>query len=97
MLIYLGWIVAAFLGGFLLAYVQRKKRHSLRENFARVEMYQGRTYREILAVAGAKPNNAVHQADGLTLRTWQEPGYAITLLFDRHDVCLGVEEESFLS
>ena len=37
MIFYLGWIVAAFLGGFLLAYVQRKKRHSLRENFLRVE------------------------------------------------------------
>ena len=97
MIFYLGWIVAAFLGGFLLAYVQRKKRHSLRESFSRVEMYQGRTYREILTMAGARPNNVVHQADGLTLRTWQEPGYAITLLFDRHDVCLGVEDESFLS
>ena len=97
LLIYLGWIVAAFLGGFLLAYSQLKKRHALRDNFARVEMYQGRTYREILTMVGAKPNSVVHQANGLTLRTWQEPGYAITLLFDRHDVCLGVEDESFLN
>ena len=97
MLAYLGWIVAAFLGGFLLACRQLKKRHTLRESFARVEMYQGRTYREILTLAGAKPNSVVHQADGLSLRTWQEPGYAITLLFDRQDVCLGVEDESFLS
>ena len=37
MLVYLGWIVAAFLGGFLLALWQRKKNHSLRENVARVE------------------------------------------------------------
>ena len=97
LLIYLGWIIAAFLGGFLLAYCQRKKRQSLQERFTPVEMYQGRTYREILTMAGAKPNSVVHQADGRTLRTWQEPGYAITLLFDRRDVCLGVADESFLS
>ena len=57
MLIYLGWIVAAFLGGFLLALWQRKKHHSLRENFARVEFFKGRGYREIVAIAGAKPNS----------------------------------------
>ena len=60
MLIYLGWIVAAFLGGFLLALWQRKKRHSLRENFSRVEFFKGRGYREIVAIAGAKHNANHH-------------------------------------
>ena len=42
--LYLGWIVASFPGGFLLAFWQRRKRHSLRENFARVEFLEGRGY-----------------------------------------------------
>ena len=61
MLAYLGWIVAAFLGGFLLALWQRKKHHSLRENFARVEFFEGRGYRGIVTMAGAKPDSIIQQ------------------------------------
>ena len=74
MLAYLGWIVAAFLGGFLLALWQRKEHHTLRENFARVEFFKGRGYREILAIAGAKPDSTVQQADGCIVRTWKGGG-----------------------
>ncbi len=93
MLVYLGWIVAAFLGGFLLALWQRMAHHSLRTNFARVEVFAGRSYREILTIAGAKPNTITQQTDGDTLKTWQEGDYCITLAFDRRDICLGVEDE----
>ena len=82
MLAYLGWIVAAFLGGFLLAHWQRKKGHSLRENFTRVEYFKGRGYREILAIAGVKPNSIIQQADGRIIKVWKECGYSITLGFD---------------
>ena len=81
MLIYLGWIVAAFLGGFLLALWQRKKHHSLRENFARVEFF--------------KPNSIIQQADGRIIKVWKESGYSISLEFDAQDICLGVMDEQY--
>lgn len=95
MLAYLGWIVAAFLGGFLLALRQRRKRPSLRDNFARVERFNGRSYREILAIAGAKPYSIIQQADGRSIRVWKEFGYSISLGFDESDICLGVMDEQY--
>ncbi len=95
MLVYHGWIVAAFLGGFLLAMWQRKTHHSLRTNFARVEVFAGRSYREILTIAGAKPNTVHQCADGTLLKSWQEGDYSITLAFDSRDICRGVEDEKF--
>ena len=95
MLAYLGWIVAAFLGGFMLAFWQRKKHHSLQENFARVEFFKGRGYREILAIAETKPDNIIQQANGNTLKTWREAGYSISLSFDKQDICLGVQDEQY--
>ena len=95
MLAYLGWIVAAFLGGFLLALRQRKNRPSLRENFARVEFFKGRSYREILAIAGAKPSSIIQQADGRIIKVWKECGYSISLGFDENDICLGVMDEQY--
>ena len=61
-MLYLGWIVAAFLGGFLLALWlwQRKTRRSLRERFSQVEAFQGRSYREVLTISGGR-----HYAEGL--------------------------------
>ena len=95
MLAYLGWIVAAFLGGFLLALRQRKKRPSLRDNFARVERFNVRSYREILAIAGVRPDSIIQQADGRSIRVWKEFGYSISLGFDESDVCLGVMDEQY--
>lgn len=95
MLVYLGWIVSAFLGGFLLAHWQRKKHHSLRENFARVEVFKGRGYREIVTIAGAKPNSIIQLANGRIIKVWKEIGYSISLEFDAQDICLGVQDELY--
>ncbi len=94
-MLYLGWIVAAFLGGVLMAlwFWQRKNRCTLRERFSQVESFRGRSYREVLTIAGTKPNTIVHQADGTTRRVWCEEGYFIALAFDAQDVCLGVIDE----
>ena len=94
-MLYLGWILAAFLGGFLLAYCLReRKRHgSLRARFLRVEAFQGRSYREVLRIAGVKPDEVIPQADGTTRRVWREEGYFIVLAFDGREVCLGVVDE----
>lgn len=95
MLAYLGWIVAAFLGGFLLALRQLKRRHSLRENFARVEFFKGRGYREILTIAGTKPYSIIEKANGRIIKVWKEQGYSISLEFDAQDICLGVMDEQY--
>ena len=50
MLAYLGWIVAAFLGGFLLAHRQWKRSQSLRDNFARVECFTEKANGRIVRV-----------------------------------------------
>lgn len=97
MFLYIGWITAAFLGGFLLSLwlTQRKKPHSLQNNFARVEFFKGRGYREILAIAGTKPNRIIQQTDGCSIKVWEEAGYSIALEFDAQDVCLGVMNERY--
>ena len=78
-----------------MALWQRKKHHSLRENFARVEFFKGRGYREIVAIAGAKPNSIIQQADGRIIKVWKEIGYSISLEFDAQDICLGVMDEQY--
>lgn len=93
MLAYLGWIVAAFLGGFLLAYGLRMKHRSLREHFSRVESFRGRSYLEILMIASTRPGTVTHCTDGTTQMTWQDDDYTITLSFDAHGQCLGVVDE----
>ena len=95
MLAYLGWIVAAFLGGFLVALRQMKKSSSLRENFSRVEIFSGRSYREILSIAGTKPHSVIHQADGRVIKIWKECEYSISLEFDAQDSCIGVMDETY--
>lgn len=92
-MLYLGWIVAAFLGGFLLALGLKQRRRSLRESFARVDSYQGRSYREVLSIAGVKPSTVIRNADGTSQRIWQERDYSITLAFDARDMCTGVVDE----
>lgn len=97
MLEYLGWIMAAFLGGFLLSVClgHRKRHHFLREHFARVEVFKGRSYREISAIAGTKPDSIIQQADGRIIKVWKEVGYSIALEFDARDVFLGVIDEQY--
>lgn len=92
-MLYLGWIVAAFLCGFLAALIGRRTRPPLRESFARVDSYRGRSYREVLSIAGVKPSTVIRNADGTSQCTWQERDYSITLAFDARDMCTGVVDE----
>ena len=41
------------------------------------------------------PQTDTQQKDGRSLRTWQEDGYSVTLLFDAQGLCLGVEDERY--
>ena len=90
MLLYLGWIVAAFLAGVLLA--QRHK-PTLQQRVNQLGVFAGRSYVEILRTL-EEPQMETLQTDGQTVRTWRNRDYSISLLFDGREMCLGVQEES---
>lgn len=92
MLVYLGWIAAAFLAGMLFAEWLKRRRPSLQARVKRAAVFRGKTYQEVLSEMSA-PQSTIQRTDGRTLRTWQEDGYSISLLFDAGDLCLGVESE----
>ena len=94
MLIYLGWIAAAFLGGILFTLWLKARRPSLRQRVKDAAVFRGKTYQEIKREIDA-PQTIIQQTDGHILRTWQEDGYIISLLFDAKDMCLGVEDEQY--
>ena len=95
-MLYLGWIVAAFLAGVLLtlaATALRRGRRTLRMRFDGLGLTLGRDYAEIAAAVQTAPRKVEKRDNGDTLRTWQEGSYTISLLFDGQDYCLGVTEE----
>ena len=94
MLVYLGWIAAAFLAGILAAGRMNARRQSLQARVGKAACFRGKPYEEVLREMNA-PEKTVRRTDGHTLRTWQEKGYSISLLFDAYDLCLGVESEQY--
>ena len=92
-MLYLGWIVAAFLAGVVLTALYFTRRKTLREKFSAMGSLVGRDYPQIAAEVKASPQNTVREANGQTLRSWMEGYYFVSLLFDQNDVCLGVMEE----
>ena len=93
MIIYLGWIIAAFLAGLLLGKWPKKQKMKLQERFDRLNTCKGMSYAEILQRVQAAPRITDCNTDGVTERTWVDEGYSITLTFDRQDICLGVTDE----
>ena len=92
-MLYLGWIVAAFLAGGIITALFFTRRRSLRERFVAMGSLVGREYAQIAAEVKASPQSTVREANGQTLRAWEEGNYFVSLLFDQNDVCLGVMEE----
>ena len=93
MVIYLGWIIAAFLAGLLLGKWPKKQKIKLQERFDKLNICKGMSYVDILQHVQAAPRITDRNANGDTERTWVEERYSITLAFDRQDICLGVQEE----
>jgi len=93
MILYLGWIIAAFLAGLLLGKRPKKQKMKLKERFDRLNICKGMSYVEILQHAQAAPRITDRNADGVTERTWVDEGYSITLTFDWQDIYLGVTDE----
>ena len=94
MLVYLGWIAAAFMAGILFAGWMKGRKPSLQTRVEKAGYFRGKSYKEILREMNA-PQTVIQQTDGRILRTWQEDGYSISLLFDARDLCLGVEDEHY--
>ena len=92
-MLYLGWIVAAFLAGGIITALYITRRRTLRERLAALEPLVGREYTQIIEEIKASPKNTTQKANGKTLREWREGNYYISLLFDKNDICLGVMEE----
>ena len=93
MILYLGWIIAAFLAGLLLGKWPKKQKMKLQERFDRLNICMGMRYVEILQRVQAAPRITDRNANGDTERTWADEGYSIKLTFDRQDICLGVKDE----
>lgn len=93
MILYLGWIIAAFLAGLLLGKWPKKQKMKLQERFDRLNICKGMSYVEILQRVQAAPRIIDRNANDDTERTWAEERYSITLTFDHQDICLGVQEE----
>lgn len=95
MILYLGWVVAAFAVGFGLACMLRRREMTLRRRVSQIPVFRGKTYAEVLRELDSDPQIAIKQANDGTLRTWRDQsGYSISFLFDARDRCLGVVEES---
>ena len=92
MLVYLGWIAAAFLAGVLFTIRVETRRQSLQKRVAEAAVFRGKTYQEIRREID-EPQSSIQRTDGSILRTWRENGYSISLLFDAQNMCLGVEDE----
>ena len=95
-MLYLGWIIAAFLAGAISAVALiawRERRKTLRERFEGLGLTLGKAYAEIAAAVEVSPRLIQVRPNGQVLRTWQEGDYSISLLFDSQDFCLGVMEE----
>ena len=89
---YIGWILAAFLGGSLLTQWLLRTGDSLPRRVARLGTFRGRSYAEILERLRS-PQEVNPRADGSVVRTWRSADYSISLLFDAQDICLGVQSE----
>lgn len=93
MVLYIGWIIAAFLAGLLLGKWPEKQKMKLQERFDKLNICKGMSYVEILQRVQAAPRITDRNANGDTERTWADEGYSIKLTFDRHDICIGVQDE----
>ena len=94
MLLYLGWIIAAFISGFTLASWLIRRKPQLQRRMTRIPVFRGKTYTEILREVSVNPQTAQLRSNGGILCTWNgQNGYSISLAFDTMDVCQGVVSE----
>lgn len=70
-----------------------KREQSLEERISAIDRFDGMDYASILDLVGCAPK-CTNLKENTIERTWIEDGYFVCLLFDEHDICLGVWEET---
>lgn len=65
----------------------------LQARFDAVLDFRGLNYDAVCMRIGAAASETRIRESGQTARTWKDPHYSITLLFNASGLCLGVEEE----
>lgn len=78
--------------GYILGRDWRRP-ESLHQRCAGIVSFRGRRLAEVMALLGGPAQDVQVLPDGRILRTWQESGYVLTLIFDAQDVCQGVYDE----
>lgn len=71
-----------------------KNQPLLHQRFASIDDFRGWSYAAVINRIGLRASASQFRSDGNAARTWTDGEYSITLLFDRSDICLGVEEEN---
>jgi len=89
----LGGLVAI---GYGLFWITRKSvavpGRALRSKFQAAGVLKGCPKADIIGKVGP-PQSVSNVLDGTTLLQWQAPGYHICLLFDKENICSGVQSE----
>ena len=88
-----GIVIAILLVG-LVSYTLRVQGKELNNKFVAMGELKGKTYNEIKNEVGVE-NSKTYNSTGC-VRQWVKPGYSINLIFDKNDICLGVNNETSL-
>ena len=87
MLLYLGWVIAAFMTGFALASWLTQRKLPLQRRMTRIPVFRGKTYAEILREVDIEPQTVRLCPDGHVLRIWRDQDeHSISLEFDGGDI-----------
>ena len=92
-MLYLGWIVAAFLSGCIVTALFMSKRRTLRERVLSICPLVDRDYSQSREHLKTEPQSTITQPNGQKLRAWEDGRYFISMLFDQNERCLGVMDE----
>lgn len=90
------WVLTA-IGGLIWHAVSsatvRAPGNALQQKFISLGTLKGKTLSEIESVCGV-PSSVSVGANGVIIRQWMTTSYHIVLLFDKSDICLGVQSET---
>ena len=70
------------------------KKQTLHQRFDAVDDFRGLSYAAVINRIGLRAGATLFKNDGSSARIWSDDTYSIMLLFDRDDICLGVQEET---
>ena len=71
-----------------------KRKLTLHQRFDAIDDFRGLSYAAVINRIGLRAGATIFKNDGSAARIWSDDAYSIMLLFDRDDICLGVQEET---